>query len=206
MAIARTLLASLAILAAGATAFGYATDSLRAFTSEAARRLEIQEPPRLVPTTAALESADGRRLDFSALHGRWVLADFIYTRCPTWCSVLGSQFAQLERQLSDPIAAGQVQLLSISFDPDHDTPVRLADYQLRFGASGQGWMAVRPADSGARDSLMRVFGVTAVPDGFGGYVHNAAILVVDPGGRLVRVLDADDVRGAANFVRGRLGP
>ncbi|MGD9597131.1 MAG: SCO family protein [Steroidobacteraceae bacterium] len=206
MAIARTLLASLAILTAGATAFGYATDGLRAFTSESARRLEIRDHPRIVPPSLALETADGARVEFSALQGRWVLVDFIYTRCPTWCSVLGSEFAQLERQLSDAIGAGRVQLLSISFDPAHDTPARLADYQRRFGASGNGWIAARPADEGALDSLMRAFAVTAIPDGFGGYVHNAAILVVDPAGRLVRVLDADDAHGAAAYVRARLEP
>lgn len=40
----------------------------------------------------------------------------------------------------------------------------------------------------------------------GGFVHNAAIQVVDPAGRLVAILDWDDPHGAARYVADRLGP
>lgn len=50
----------------------------------------------------------------------------------------------------------------------------------------------------------RVFGVTAVPDGMGGFVHNAAIAVIDPGGHLVAILDWDDPGAAAAYVEARL--
>jgi len=53
---------------------------------------------------------------------------------------------------------------------------------------------------------MRVFGVVAVPDGLDGFVHNAAIAVVDPDGRLVAILDWDDPQGAARYVMKELAP
>ncbi len=199
----RALLASLAILAAGLAVLSHATDGFRAFTTETARRIEVREHPRPVPDVL-LQTADGQHLRLHALRGRWLLVDFIYTRCPTLCTAQGSEFARLQGRLAGPIARRRITLLSISFDPDNDDPARLADYQQRFGDRGIGWIAARPADATGLGQLSRVFGVTAVPDGMGGFVHNAAIAVVDPGGRLVAILDWDDPGAAASYVEARL--
>ena len=204
MSALRALLASLLILAAGVAVLSLATDGLRAFTTETARRIEVREHPRAVPDVA-LQAADGQRLQFDALRGRWLLVDFIYTRCLTYCSVQGGEFARLQDRLAAPIARDRVKLLSISFDPAHDDPARLADYQQRFGDRGAGWIAARPVDAAGLAALSRVFGVTAVPDGLGGFVHNAAIAVVDPDGRLVAILDWDDPRAAVRYLAARLG-
>ena len=205
MSVLRTLLASLLILAAGVATLAAATDGLRAFTSETARRIDVREHPRLLPSLP-LQTADGRRVDFASLHGRWLLVDFIYTRCMTYCSVQGSEFARLQTRLAEPIAEGRVSLLSISFDPTRDDPEALVAYQRRSGDRGAGWIAARPIGAADLDALMRVFGVTAIPDGLGGYVHNAAIAVVDPAGRLVAILDWDATDDAARYVLQRLAP
>jgi protein SCO1/2 len=203
VSVLRTLLASLLILAAGIAVLAGATDGFRAFTSETARRIDVREHPRALPPVQ-LQTASGRMTDFARLRGRWVLADFIYTRCITYCSVQGSEFARLQARLARPIAAGKVVLVSISFDPAHDGPAQLAGYQERSGDRGVGWLAVRPTDATGLDALMHVFGVAAIPDGLGGYVHNAAIMVVDPRGRLVAITDWDAPREAERYVlRGR---
>ena len=203
MSVLRTLLASLLILTGGVATLAAATDGFRAFTTETARRIDVREHPRTLPR-AALQTADGQVIDFAALRGRWLLIDFIYTRCMTYCSVQGSEFAQLQRNLAQPIAAGQVALLSISFDPAHDDPANLVAYQRRSGDQGSGWIAARPVNASDLDALKRVFGVTAVPDGLGGYVHNAAIAVVDPRGLLVAILDWDAPGEAQHYVQQRL--
>lgn len=200
----RSLLASVAILAAGAATLAAATDGFRAFTTETARRLDVRAHPRALPA-ASLQTAAGRVIELSALRGRWLLVDFIYTRCLTYCSVQGSEFARLQDRLATPIARGQVVLLSISFDTAHDDPAELAAYQKRSGDRGAGWIAARPTDPQGLAALMQVFGVKAVPDGLGGFVHNAAIAVVDPQGRLIAILDWDDPRTAAHEVLQRLG-
>lgn len=205
MAVLRTLLASLVLLAAGIGALAEATDGFRAYTTETARRLGVHDHPRLVPPLP-LQTAGGGRTSFEALRGRWLLVDFIYTNCMTYCSVQGGEFARLQRQLADPIASGKVALLSVSFDPARDDPAALASYQSLHGDHGAGWIAARPLDHADLATLMRVFGVVAVPDGLGGFVHNAAIAVVDPDSRLVAILDPDDLRGAARFVTRRLTP
>lgn len=203
MSLLRTLLASLLILTGGVAVLAAATDGFRAFTSETARRIDVREHPRALPMVA-LQTADGRTIDLAALRGRWLLVDFIYTRCMTYCSVQGGEFAQLQRDLAQPIAAGRVALLSISFAPAHDDPMQLAAYQRRSGDQGSGWIAARPVNGSDLDALMRVFGVTAVPDGLGGFVHNAAIAVVDPRGLLVAILDWNAPGEARQFIQQRL--
>src|SRR5574337_1396753 len=115
VAVLRTLLASLVLLAAGIGVLSGVTDGFRAYTTESARRIDVQEHPRAVPALA-LQAADGRRTDFAKLRGRWLLVEFIYTRCMTYCSAQGGEFARLQDQLARPIRSGAVVLLSISFD------------------------------------------------------------------------------------------
>jgi protein SCO1 len=67
---------------------------------------------------------------------RSVVLAFIYTGCNTICPVTSATFAQLQRRLGT--RRSQVQLVSISIDPDQDTVGRLAAYGKRVGA-GPGW-------------------------------------------------------------------
>lgn len=199
MSVLRTLLASLLILAAGIAALAAATDGFRAFTSETARRIDVREHPRVLPQVP-LQTADRRTIDFTSLRGRWLVVEFIYTRCTTYCSIQGSEFARLQDRLARAIADDKVVLLSISFDPARDGPEQLAAYQQRSGSRGTGWIAARPATPAALAALEQAFGVTVIPDGLGGYVHNAAIAVVDPEGRLVAIMDWDAPADAARYV------
>lgn len=203
MAILRTLLASFALLLAGGAAFSAATTGFQAFTTETARRLAVREHPREVPAVT-LQLQSGARNSFADLRGKWLLVDFIYTRCPTYCVALGSEFAQLQDRLAGPIAQGGLQLLSISFDPGRDTPLQLAAYLHRAGDRGAGWLAARPLDSGGLAQLERTFGITVIADAAGGYTHNAAIHLVDPQGRLVEILDLGDPELVARTVLRRL--
>lgn len=201
MAALRTAFASIVLLLAGGATLAIATDGFHAFTSESARRLAVQRAPVLVPDVT-LQDQTGATFDLADLRGRWLLVDFIYTRCTTLCLTLGGDFAELQRLLGGPIAAGGVTLLSISFDPRHDTPARLAHYM--HGHRGDHWRTARPLDDGLA-RIERSFGLTVLPDGAGGYVHNAAIHLIDPRGRLVAIFDAGSPAAVAREVQRRLG-
>ncbi|HWG69972.1 MAG TPA: SCO family protein [Steroidobacteraceae bacterium] len=195
MPVLRALLASLALLLAGAAAFSAATDGFRAFTTESARRIAAREHPADIPDIT-LQTQSGERIHLADFRGKWLLVDFIYTRCLTYCSALGGEFAQLQERLAAPLAQGRAQLLSISFDPAHDTPAELAAYRQRFRDPGSGWLAARPVTTGGLGRLERAFGITVIPDGLGGYTHNAAVHVVDPRGRLVAIVGMNDPEAA----------
>ena len=205
MRLLRTLFVSVALILVGGGALYAATDRLQAFTSEAARRIAVRQHPVDIPSVT-LETQSGARIDVAGLRGKWLLVDFIYTRCPTYCLALGSEFAQLQGQLAGPLARGAVELISISFDPAHDTPPELTSYLRRARSRGAGWLAVRPVGPDGLDQLERTFGITVIPDGLGGYTHNAAIHVVDPQGRLIEIVDSGQSDVAARMVLENLGP
>lgn len=81
---------------------------------------------------------DGSKAAFPAEldDGRPVALNFIYTSCTAVCPVLSQTFAGFEERLG--AEAGKVRMVSVSIDPEHDTPARLADYAKRHGA-GAHW-------------------------------------------------------------------
>lgn len=68
--------------------------------------------------------------------GRPVVLNFIFTTCTTICPVLSQTFTQLQERLGSEV--GKVHLVSISIDPEQDTPARLQEYARRFHA-GPTW-------------------------------------------------------------------
>ncbi|WP_453997786.1 SCO family protein [Afipia felis] len=176
----------------GLTTLWWGTDGLTAITAESARRLDVQRHPRPLPVVA-LEDHNGAAASFADFSGKVILLDFVYTRCPTLCIALGTAFQQARDRIAGSSLEGRIVLLTVSFDPERDGPSDLADYADRYGGTDAVWRVLRaPSRDDTRD-LLRVAKVIAVPDGFGGFVHNAAILVVDANGRLVRILDSDAV-------------
>jgi protein SCO1/2 len=67
--------------------------------------------------------------------GRPVVLDFVYTSCTTICPVLSGTFTRLQARLDE--AGVKYHLVSISIDPEQDTPARLVEYARRFHAGPQ---------------------------------------------------------------------
>ena len=187
----RSLVATLLVVSIGVAAFWTETDGLRALTSESARRLRVAQTPVAVPPIR-LELATGETIDFAYFAGRVVLIDFIYTRCPSLCVALGADFARLQDALR---RAGRddIRLLSISFDPEHDTPEALRSYGEGFGADMRTWSLARVQDVAEMKRLLGTFGVVVIPDELGGFTHNAAIHFVNGGGGLAQIFDQGDI-------------
>ena len=80
--------------------------------------------------------------------GTPTIVDFVYTRCASVCTVLGTVFQQMQQAFpaSAAIRCGAVRLLSISFDPDRDDASALAAYASRLGADPRVWRFVRTAE------------------------------------------------------------
>ncbi len=194
----RTVAAVSLIVALGIAAFAGVTDGFSVLTSEAARRLAVRKHPLAVPDVRMVDE-QGTMQSLRALlarDGRVTLVDFIYTRCNSICSVLGDEFQQLQRAV---IAAGlqhRVRLLSISFDPAYDHPPELRSYARRMNADSGVWSFVETADKADLASLLSTFGIVIIPDARGGYVHNAAIHLVTPDGKLARIYDIVDFQSA----------
>lgn len=87
-----------------------------------------------------LTDQDGRTVKFaSEAVGEHVVAiNFVYTSCTTLCPLTSATFKQVQSQLKSRLGK-DVRLISMSLDPDTDTPARLKDYASRYKA-GSGWL------------------------------------------------------------------
>lgn len=189
---------------AGLFALGRATDGYRAFTAESARRLAVLEHPYPVPQVQ-LQDQSGRTLALEDYRGQWLLATFIYTRCSDVCPILETSFQQVYESLPQERLGRDVSLLTVSFDRANDTVEALHHYMAYFQADGETWRMARVPDAAELDRLLKRFGVVVIPDRAGGFEHNAAIYLVSPEGRLVRIFDYDDPEQAIRHLQDILG-
>lgn len=95
----------------------------------------------------ALVDSTGARIVLPQLLGadKPVVMGFVFTSCSAICPVLSATFAQVQRRLGERREA--VRLVSISIDPEFDTPQRLHDYARKFDAQADWrWVTGAPRD------------------------------------------------------------
>jgi protein SCO1/2 len=153
----------------------------------------LLEPGAAAPDTT-LTDQTGNPLRLPDWHGSVVAVTFIYTRCPLpqFCPMLDRRFAEVQRlAATDPALAGRVRLLSVSFDPDADTPQVLAAHAAKLGANPDVWrFATAPRDEVDRFAVR--FGVNVIRENDGTITHNMRTAVVGPDGRITHLLDGSE--------------
>ena len=184
----KTAIASAVVILAATCVFWIETDGFSAFTTEGARRIDVARNPRAVPAIL-LQSSDGDLVNLVSGGPQLTLVEFIYTSCPTLCVALGEDFYRLQESIARNPSRSSVRLLSISFDWDRDTPDRLAEYAKSHRARSPIWQIVRPTSAADLRHLLEVFGIVVKDDGAGGFVHNAAIHMINGNGQLVKIGD-----------------
>lgn len=181
------------------------THDFQVWTAEGARRLEVALLPVATPAVQVQgPSGPPQPLRQMLADGQTVtIVDFVYTRCQTVCLALGSTYQQMQASLQSArqsnVAARRVQLMSISFDSERDDPPALADYAARLNADAALWRMVRVPEAQDLAHLLTDFQVVVVPSSQGDFEHNAALLVVDTQGRLVRIFDYAEFQLALDY-------
>jgi protein SCO1 len=84
----------------------------------------------------ALTNQFGKPISLSSLRGEVWLANIIFTRCPGPCAKMTRQFAEIQTALPKDKPA---QLITLTADPEYDTPFVLKNYAERFGADSANW-------------------------------------------------------------------
>ena len=196
--------ALLLVLALGIGAIYRVTDGFRIVTSEESRRLSIAERPRPIPDIAIRFENGGAASLGQALRtdGRTTIVNFIYTRCNAVCSVMGTEFQQLQQALAANGLAHRVRLLSISFDP-RDTPEQLARYARSMRAQPAVWQFASVPDARERQAVLTAFGITVIPAPLGEFEHNAAYHLVTPDALLSQIVDYGQPDALLALVRAR---
>lgn len=146
-----------------------------------------------LPDCALVDSA-GQPLRLAGFKGRPLALTFIFSRCPfpEYCPLLNRQFQAVQKALLANPGPGKWQLLSISLDPEFDTPERLAAYLKENQLGGAGWTFAtgQPADIGR---LGRALGLSVTRKG-AEINHNLRTVLVDAAGRVQRIYSASEWR------------
>lgn len=161
------------------------------------RAIEAQ-PGAIVPGFA-LVNQDNRPLNLNQFRGKAVILTFIYTRCPLpdQCPLLSQKFSEINRELSTDARreiAARVAMLSVTFDPAHDTAPVMREYGLRqTGASGAAFDRWQFA-TGTPEQIRAVadfFGLSYEPQS-DQIIHSLRTVIIAPDGRVFRVYRGND--------------
>jgi protein SCO1 len=148
------------------------------------KQLEVGEP---VPDFS-MTTQEGKPLKLSDLRGSVVVLTFIYTRCPLpdFCPLMDRKFGELAQRLNTiPDRAAHVRLISVSFDPEHDTPLVLAKHAQARGATPPLWIFA-VAKHEELSKVGRPLGLFYGPRE-NDIAHNLSTAIIDPQGKLARL-------------------
>lgn len=167
--------------------------------AQTVRRIDVKEAPDhrtlregdSVPPDLALLDQNGDSLRLGDYSGQRLVLTFIYTRCPLpeYCPLMSKRFATLQPDLRTEYGTN-AQLLSLSFDPAHDTPPVLRDYAARYTDRLDTW-TFATGDSASIQRATNLFGVSPERDG-DEIVHNLTTAVIAPDGTVHRLFRGQD--------------
>jgi protein SCO1 len=161
------------------------------------KAMDVMEPGDTVPDDELRDQAGSPR-KLSDWRGRALAVTFVYTRCPLpdFCPLMDRHFAELQRALtSESRLRDRAHLVSVSFDPAHDTPAVIAAHARERGADPTTWSYLTgPPD--VIEHFTARFGISAMREADAGQTitHNLRTAVVDRRGRLVKVYSGNDWR------------
>jgi protein SCO1/2 len=142
-----------------------------------------QALPKIAPAPEfTLTSQDGAQVSLADLRGKVVAVTFIFTRCTATCPVLTPMMSFVQDRLGSDFGA-KIAFVSITVDPERDTPDVLKEYALAFGADLAGWSFLTGTPVAIRD-VVRSYGVFAEKNANGDVDHTFLTSIVDPRGIL----------------------
>ncbi len=160
--------------------------------------LQPPVPGEAVPDFALLNQS-GRVVHLSAYRGRVLLVTFVYTRCPLadYCPRMSRNFAAVDKALAaDPNLYAKTHLLSVSFDPQYDTPPVLRSYGGAYTGNYtnekfEHWEFAAPEP---RDlaKVLSFFDVAATPEKDKTVTHSLSTVVIGTDGKVYKWYPTND--------------
>jgi protein SCO1/2 len=145
-----------------------------------------------------LRNQDDREIHTKDYRGKTLLLTFIYTRCPVpdYCTLMSDNFAQIDRALGeDPELYGRTHLLSISIDPEYDTPKVLRSYGAAHTERYQNetfahWEFAGGTKEQVKD-IAQFFGLTYFPEK-DQIIHALRTVIISPDGKIAKIYNGND--------------
>ena len=149
-----------------------------------------------VPAFSLIDQ-EGQVFTEEALRGHPTVINFVFTRCDTICPVVAMKTQRLQDKTQDRKGAG-IKILTITVDPEWDTPARLTEFGARYSANPTRWRFL----TGPKDKLTELATGPLMssmdrdgnmPSGAPNIVHSGYFLLVD-GNLMIRgVYDSNDI-------------
>lgn len=133
-------------------------------------------------------ATDGKPYSLKQLRGEVWVGSFFFASCPGFCAQLNQTIARLQKEFPD----APVKFISITVDPDNDTPERLRDYAASYHADPARWIFLSGDMDDAEELGMDVFNVTVL-----GKEHSDRLVLLDGEGKVqgrFRALDGADLK------------
>lgn len=146
---------------------------------------EIKSPVKSLPQLGeapsfSLLATDNTPFIFSPKEERIRLVSFFFSRCPSICPKINSTLKKIISDL-DKDKKEQVQIVSISVDPEYDTPEVLAKYAKEYRDSSNNWQFLTGSSTIVEELLNNGFKLASgmLPD-----EHNTRVVLVDKNGQI----------------------
>ncbi|HYE73482.1 MAG TPA: SCO family protein, partial [Blastocatellia bacterium] len=161
----------------------------------------LPKPGDTVPDFRLINQ-DGKPLRFGKYRGKALLLTFIYTRCPVpeYCTLMSNNFAEIDRELQKEAELyKRTHLVSISFDPEYDTPKVLRSYGAahteKFDRETfEHWEFATGTEEEVK-KIAQYFGLTYVPEK-DEIVHSLQTALIAPDGKLFKLYSGNDWKPA----------
>jgi len=145
-----------------------------------------------------LRNQDDREIHIKDYRGKTLLLTFIYTRCPVpdYCTLMSDNFAQIDRALGqNQELYGKTHLLSISIDPEYDTPKVLRSYGAAHTERYQNeTFAHWEFAGGTKEQVKEIaqfFGLTYFPEK-DQIIHALRTVIIKPDGKVAKIYGGND--------------
>lgn len=139
----------------------FAKDTGLGYTPPAPGSYELPPIKRAVDGIV-LDTKGNRQRLFDYMDAKLVILSFIYTTCSDICHIATYVLHQVTNELKqDPALSDQVRLITLSFDPDHDTPEVLHRYAQAMGCDTSGWVLLTTSSHAELQPIL---------DGYGQYI------------------------------------
>jgi protein SCO1 len=148
-----------------------------------------------------LTNQDGKRISLNDFRGRALAITFIYSRCPlpNYCILMSQHFSDLANQLqTNAELKDKIRLLTISFDPETDTPETLKKYGLGYlGKNAKADFTIWHLATGTSQEVRQVadfFGLQYSVDEKDKtqFNHTLVTIIIAPDGKVRRVFTGND--------------
>ncbi|MDQ0561557.1 protein SCO1/2 [Rhizobium mesoamericanum] len=156
---------------------------LLAWSGQAHDAMHYQRLPTIGAAPDFTLTSQGRAsVSLREFRGRVVAITFIFASCTDVCPMLTDNMARVKDALG-PVFGSQISFVSITVDPERDTPEVLKQYAKNFDADVNGWVFLT-GDPAMVHEVGRKYGVIAMKKANGDVDHTLLTSLVDRDGNL----------------------